>query len=287
VERITIIGLGLIGGSLGLALKRAKGTGVEIVGFSRSQETMSKAKSCGAIDKVAGDMASSVAQADMVFISTPVMTIKEVLEHISGHLPPQCIVTDAGSTKAEVMCWAKEYLPPEISFIGGHPMAGKETYGIEEADADLFKGCVYCLTPSPNASPQAVQAVTGIVELIGASPLFIDAEVHDNLAAGASHLPLLLSTAFVSATMGSASWDEMCNIAARSYHDISRLASGSPEMNRDICITNRDAIVHWIDRYIEELKKYRNLILGNDEGLGKAFASAREARGKWLKEKQR
>jgi len=128
VERISIIGLGLIGGSLGLSLKKAKGAEVDITGFSRRPETMVMAKACGAIDKIAGDMASAVAQANIVFISTPVMAIKDVLERISGYLPPRCIVTDAGSTKAQVMLWAEEHLPPEVNFIGGHPMAGKETY---------------------------------------------------------------------------------------------------------------------------------------------------------------
>ena len=234
MERIAIIGLGLIGGSLALALRKAGAKGTEIVGFSRSRETVARAKEFGVIDEAAGDMASAVVGADMVIIATPVMTIKEVLASIAEHLPSGCVVTDTGSTKAKIMQWAEEYLPPEVSFIGGHPMAGKETSGVDEADADLFRGCVYCLTPAPCATPQAVQLLRRMVKSIGARPLFIDAEVHDNLVAGVSHLPMLLSAAFVTATTESQSWPEMSKLAAGGYRDFSRLASGSPEMNRDI-----------------------------------------------------
>ena len=282
MERIAIIGLGLIGGSLALALRKAGAKGTEIVGFSRSRETVARAKEFGVIDEAAGDMASAVVGADMVIIATPVMTIKEVLGSIAEHLPSGCVVTDTGSTKAKIMQWAEEYLPPEVSFIGGHPMAGKETSGVDEADADLFRGCVYCLTPAPCATPQAVQLLRRMVKSIGARPLFIDAEVHDNLVAGVSHLPMLLSAAFVTATTESQSWPEMSKLAAGGYRDFSRLASGSPEMNRDICFTNREKIIYWIDCYIEELKKYRRLVAEGDGELSEVLDQAREARGKWL-----
>lgn len=165
-------------------------------------------------------------------------------------------------------------------------MAGKETSGVDEADADLFRGCVYCLTPAPEASSQAIQAVVRLVETIGAKPLFIDAEEHDNLVAGVSHLPILLSAAFVSATIKSPSWAEMSKLAARGYRDLSRLASGNPGMSRDICLTNQEQIVYWIGRYIEELGEYRRLIGEDSEELGKAFARAREARERWLREEK-
>jgi prephenate dehydrogenase len=282
VERISIIGLGLIGGSLALALKKA-GTVRDIVGFSRSSETLATAKQCGIIDHDANDLSSAVKRAEMVVIAAPVMATKEILASISRHLPANCIVTDAGSTKLEVMQWAEEYLPANVSFIGGHPMAGKETSGIGEAYADLFQGCVYCLTPARNAGPQAVKTMKTIVESIGATPFFVDAELHDNLVAGVSHLPMLLSAAFVTATTRSRSWPEMAKLAAGGYRDISRLASGNPEMNRDICITNKGKIVYWIDCYIDELLRYRSLVAEDGAELLKALIQAREAREKWLR----
>jgi prephenate dehydrogenase len=283
VERITIIGLGLIGGSLALALKRAKSKGVDIVGFSRSSETVARAREIGAIDESASSLISAVTGADIVVIATPVMTTKDVLASISEHLSPGCVVTDVGSTKVKVMQWAEKYLPPEVNFIGGHPMAGKETFGIAEADADLFRGCVYCLTPSANATRKAVRRMEKLAESVGASPLFIDAELHDSLVAGASHLPMILSCAFVTATMKSKSWPGMSKLAAGGYRDFSRLASGRPEMSRDICLTNREHIINWIDRYIKVLKKYRSLMEKDGEELHTMLTQAREAREKWLR----
>jgi len=283
VKRIAIIGLGLIGGSLALALKKASAKGTEIIGFSRSSESVARAKDCGAIDQAAKNPASAVAGADMVVIATPVMATKEVLTSISEHLSHKCVVTDTGSTKVEVMKWAGEYLPSKVSFIGGHPMAGKETSGIGEADANLFRGCVWCLTPSTCAIPLAVRKLKKLVESIGARPFFIDAETHDNLVAGVSHLPMLLSAAFVTTTMKSRAWPEMAKLAAGGYRDFSRLASGSPEMNRDICLTNREKSVDWLDRYIEVLKGYRDLVAEDSEELAEMLAQAREEREKWLR----
>ncbi len=283
MKRIAIIGLGLIGGSLALALKKSRARGIEIVGFSRSAETIAAAKKCGAIDGAAKNLASAVSGADMVIIATPVMATKEVLASISEHLSPKCVVTDTGSTKVQVMQWAGEYLSPKISFIGGHPMAGKETSGISEAEADLFRGCVYCLTSSVCATPQAVRKLKRLVESIGAKPFFIDAETHDNLVAGVSHLPMLLSAAFVTATTKSRLWPEMAKLAAGGYRDLSRLASGNPEMNRDICLTNREKIADWLDRYIEVLKGYRDMVADESDELAEMLAQAREARENWLR----
>ncbi len=287
MERIAVIGLGLIGGSLALALKRSVASEAEIVGFSRRSETVTRAKERGVIDRAAGDMASAVEGADLVIIATPVMTIRAVLERISGHVSSECVVTDTGSTKAKVMRWAEEYLPRDTSFIGGHPMAGKETSGINESDPDLFQGCVYCLSPAPNAAPRAVQTLETLVKSIGARPFYIDPDEHDKLVGGVSHLPMLLSAAFVSSTTVSSSWPEMAKLAAGGYRDLSRLASGNPEVNRDICLSNREEIIRWIDCYLDELKEYRRLIEGGGEGLRDALARAQEARQRWLQEESR
>jgi len=276
-----------MGGSLALALKSSAAIEAEIVGYSQRSETVTRAKGSGIIDIAAGDLTSAVDGVDLVIIATPVMTIGRVLEGISGHVSPECVVTDTGSAKAKVMQWADEYLPRNVSFIGGHPMAGKETSGINESDPDLFRGCVYCLSPAPNATPRAVQKVEMMVKSIGAMPFFIDPDEHDKLVAGVSHLPMLLSAAFVSSTMGSSAWPEMAKLAAGGYRDLSRLASGNPEMNRDICLSNREEIIRWIDHYLAELKQYRRLIEEGGEGLRDALARAQEARQRWLQEENR
>lgn len=281
-KRIAIIGLGLIGGSLGLALKQAKKDALEIIGFARRPETAAEAIKRGAVDSTEPSLLKAVANADIVIVATPVLAIKDIFREISGHLLPDAIVSDVGSTKAQIMQWAKDILPSKASFIGGHPMTGKETTGIDEAEAGLFKNCVYCLTPSQSASKQSVKTMEELVKWTGARPLFIQAEHHDKLVAGISHLPLILSSALVSSLANNPLWPEMSKLAATGYRDVSRLASGSPELNSGICLTNQEAIANWLDRYIEELKKYRLLIAEGDPGLEESLRESRNIRQTWL-----
>lgn len=287
MTRVAIIGLGLIGGSMGLALKKAKIADLELVGFARRSEVASRALSIGAVDRAEGDLLSAVEGANLVIIATPVLAIKEILAQMGEHLPQGCIVTDTASTKAQVMAWAEDLLPPSVSFIGGHPMAGKETFGIEAADADLFRGFSYCLVPGRNATNEAIHAVEGLVRQIGAKPLFLDAWEHDSLVAGVSHLPLLISAALVATTTKSAWWPKMARLAATGFRDLSRLASGSPEMSRDICLTNREPILRWIDEFIKEMEEFRRLISEDGKELEKALLRAREERERWLQEMER
>lgn len=283
MQRISIIGLGLIGGSIGLALKQSKLKDVEIVGHDKEPSASAKARKRGAVDKTEWNLLSAVSNASMVIIATPVMAIKEVMERIAPRLPEDCIVTDTGSTKTNVMEWAEQYLPPTVSFIGGHPMAGKEESGVENADADLFRGRAYCVIPGRNASSAAVQTVVGMVETLGAKPFFLDNVEHDSFVAGVSHLPIVLSAALISATTKSPSWREMSRLAATGFRDVSRLASGNPEMNRDICFTNREGIIHWINAIMQELEEYKRLVSECGEDLGKTFIQVWEARERWLR----
>ena len=280
--RIAIIGLGLIGGSIGLDLKQVGEPGWEIIGYVRRPEAASMALSLGVIDRAGMNLSEVVKEVDLVIIATPVLTIKGILSQIASRLSPGCIVTDTASTKLEVMKWAEEILPPTVNFVGGHPMAGKETYGIQAAEAKLFQGRVYCLTPAKKASPEAVNKVADMVKKLGAVPLFIDAEEHDNLVAGISHLPMLLSAALVSATTKDSSWDRMSKLAASGYRDLTRLASGNPQVNAHICLSNQKAILHWIDEFSKELGRYRRLVDVGDNHLEEALVEANRARQQWL-----
>ena len=279
---VSIIGLGLIGGSIGLALRQGKKSGWEIVGYSRRQETVAKASSSGAVERGETKLKDAVKQADLVIIATPVLTVKEIFSEIAPHLPSDCIVTDTASTKVQVMRWAEQILPPTVDFIGGHPMAGKETYGIHAAETELFRGCTYCLTAPEKASPKSIDTVIGMVKKLGATPFFIDAQEHDNLVAGISHLPMLLSAALVSLTTENPSWSKMSKLAASGYYDLTRLASGNPEVNAHICLSNREAIVNWIDKFSQELERYRQLVAGGDKRLEQALTAANKARQEWL-----
>jgi len=279
---VAIIGLGLIGGSIGLALRRGKKSSWEVVGYSRRQETATNALSLGAIERGETNLKDAVKQADLVIIATPVLAVKEIFSQIATYLPSGCIVTDTASTKVQVMKWAEEILPPTVDFIGGHPMAGRETYGIKAAEAELFQGCTYCLTPSERASPKSIDTVLDMVKKLGALPFFIDAQEHDKLVAGISHLPMLLSAALVSLTTNNPSWPKMSKLAASGFHDLTRLASGSPEVNSHICLSNQEAIIDWVDKFSRELERYRQLVAKGDKRLEQALTEANKARQEWL-----
>ena len=265
-----------------MALRHGKKSGWEIVGYSRHQETVASALTLGAIDRAENNLKDAVTQADMVIIAIPVLMVKEIFSRITPHLPSGCIVTDAASTKVQVMKWAEEILPTTVDFIGGHPMAGKETYGIQAAEAKLFRGCTYCLTPSQKASPKSIDMVTSMVKKLGAIPFLINAQEHDNLVAGISHLPLVLSAALVSLTTKNPSWSKMSKLAASGYYDLTRLASGNPEVNAHICLSNKEAIVDWINKFGQELERYRQLVAKGDKRLEHALAEANKARQQWL-----
>lgn len=282
MHRVAVIGLGLIGGSLGLALRKA---GWPVSGFSRRRETVSLAMALGAIDSGAQSPGEAAAGAEITVLATPIRAMPQVMVEIAPHLPPGAVVSDVASTKGQVMEWAQAHLPVGVSFIGGHPMAGRERQGLEAAGEGLFQGAVYCLVPSAAATLGAIELIKEMVELVGASPLLIEAREHDYLVAGISHLPLLLSLALTRAAAGDAAWPALGRLAATGFRDATRLASGSPEMGRDICLTNREAILSWLDRFSAGVAELRRMVAGGNEELAGVFAQAREIREQWLRAK--
>ncbi|MDA0988999.1 MAG: prephenate dehydrogenase/arogenate dehydrogenase family protein [Chloroflexi bacterium] len=285
MDKITIVGMGLIGSSLGLALKKAQ-VEAEIVGTDRDREVAARARRVGASDSTENNPLKAIKGAKLVILATPVGGIQELMKLFGPELEEGTVVTDTGSTKAEVLRWAEQYLPSTVSFVGGHPMAGKELSGPEAAQADLFHGATYCVIPGKNASKEAVGVVTQMAETVGAKPYFIDPVEHDSYVAAVSHLPLVLSTVLMKLNADNPSWPEISKLASNGFRDVSRLASGSPEMSRDICLTNQEGLVHWIDRFIKELHTFKELVQeGVEKPLGKAFDDAWEARDRWLQNK--
>ena len=282
VRTIAIVGLGLIGGSLGLALKQADLSQAELVGYARNQDVAARAVGIGAVDRTSGSIAAAVDGADVVVLATPTMAMKEIMRQMAPHLRAGCTVTDTASTKMKVMEWAESYLPAAVSFIGGHPMAGKESSGIDVAEAGLFRGCTYCLVPGHSASQSSTELIADLVGRIGAGPLFLTAPEHDEFVAGISHLPFIVSSSLVSATTRNPLWREMSRLAATGYRDVGRLASQNPRMNRDICLTNRDNVLFWIDEFAGELARFRRLVSEGSEDMEEAFLAAQRARKAWL-----
>lgn len=287
MDKIAIIGLGLIGGSIGMALKQANPQGLQVVGYDAEPEAGRKAVKRGAVDKAPWRLSEVIEGAGMVIIATPVLSIRESMENIAEMVSPGCVVTDTGSTKEAILGWAEQYLPKEVSFVGGHPMAGKEVSGIDNADPKLFQGARYVVIPGKGADESAVKAVLDVVVLLGARPYFMHAQEHDSYVAAVSHLPILLSAALVSATTKSPAWRDMSRLAATGFRDVSRLAGGDPVMSLDICLTNREGIIYWLGEAIKELAAYREMVAasGQQEGaerLGESLSKAWEARETWL-----
>ncbi|MBO55501.1 MAG: prephenate dehydrogenase [Dehalococcoidia bacterium] len=283
---ISIIGTGLMGTSLALALKQSALRDLSIIGTDLEQSARSGAQKSGAFDRIENRLVPAVEQAEIVVLATPLMAMEALFEVIGPVVSDGCVVTDVGSSKAIVLQWAEQYLPDRVNFVAGHPMAGSEASGPSNADGRMFSNKVYCVIPSRNASERAVSEITTLVEAIGAKPLFIGAEEHDSFVAAASHLPFILSVALVGCTSKSPNWQEISSLAASGYRDISRLASGDVTMHRDICHSNSEPIVGWIDAAIKELQEYRTIL--SDPGsldsgtLENVFEHAKTARGQWM-----
>ena len=296
MQQVTIVGLGLIGASIGLGLRRwSTNNGkrqpvLSVTGFDTNLEHQNYAKKINAVERTEWDLPKAVRDADLVIVAVPPLAVKGVFEALATILKPGAVVTDVTSTKADIMKWADEVLPSNIHFVGGHPMAGK-AMSVEGADADLFQNATWCIVPAVNADENAVQTVLGMVSALGAEPSFVDAHEHDGFVGAVSHLPFMLSISLMNAVSRDPAWRDMKLLSSTGFQDVSRLAGGSVEMHRDICVTNREAIVRWMGVAIEDLLTMRELIAtGTDESfeeLMNIFEGARDARAAWATAERR
>ncbi len=282
--RIAIIGLGLIGGSIGLALKRAEPENTTIIGFDEDREVMKRAHKAGVVDSVEPTLERAVREATMVVVATPIITVRRVFREMAPYLLERCVVTDTASTKKDVLRWAEADLPANVYFVGAHPMAGREKSGLEQAEAELFDDKPYCIVPAVNAVDGAVNAVVGLIHAMRGRPFFLDAEEHDAYVAAVSHVPLVSSVALFNLARRSSAWPELANISGPAFKDLTRLASGSPEMGHDIFLTNRVNVVHWLERYVAELQRLSAMIASEeeDEALFRSLAEAQIEREEFL-----
>ncbi len=279
-DRVAVIGLGLIGGSIGLALRRAKAA-QQVIGYDPERGVSELARKIGVIDQSANTLDDAVRGAELIILATPVGAIRILLQHLASCVAPGVVVTDVASTKAQVISWAEEFLPASVPFVGGHPMAGKEVSGVEAADAALFLNRIYCLTPTAHTCPTAIHKVSILVETLGARVHFLDPDEHDGQVAAVSHLPFIASTVLVNTVAEGTGWEDASLLAANGFRDISRLAGGNPNMYRDICLTNGDAITHCLDNYISLLSIMRDRIAARDQNLDETFAKAQQTRLQW------
>jgi len=279
-NRVAIIGLGLIGGSIGLALHKAKAA-QQVAGYDLGKGISNQARKIGAIDQPYSSLADAVRGAELIILATPVGAMRSLLQGLSSAATPGAVVTDVASTKTQVISWAEEFLPSSASFIGGHPMTGKELSGVDSADAALFQGRIYCLTPTPRTRPVAITKASALIEALGARARFLEPAEHDGQVAGVSHLPFLASIALMNAAAASPAWGDASLLAASGFRDMTRLAAGNPEMYRDICLTNSEALTRWLNEYIATLTTLRNQIATHDKSLDETFVKAQQLRLKW------
>ncbi len=283
IERLAIIGVGLIGGSLARALRAAGAVG-EVVGCGRALANLVRARELGVIDDFSQDPATAVSGADMVFLAVPLGAMRGVFEAIRESLRPDAILTDGGSVKGSVVTDAREVfgsVPPRL--VPGHPIAGTEHSGVEASFAELYQGRRVILTPVPETDPEAVDRVTAMWETCGAEVTRMSVGHHDEVLAATSHLPHMLAFGLVDALARMRENDEIFRYAAGGFRDFTRIASSSPVMWRDICIANREALSAMLARFGVEMTDLAESIRRADsEHLLEIFERAKAARDRYV-----
>jgi prephenate dehydrogenase len=279
INRLAIIGVGLIGGSLSLALKKA-GWVNHVVGYSRTQDVREEALALGVVDSITNTLAEAVADADVIFLSVPMGAMSTVLRELAHHLKPNVIVTDGGSAKAHVVEAAREALAEKFNqFVPGHPIAGTERSGPSAAFDSLYQDHRVVLTPVAETNPEALAKVKAMWDVTGAEVLQMDVEHHDVVLAATSHLPHVLAFNLVGMLAQRDDCEDVLRYAAGGFRDFSRIASSDPVMWRDICLTNSDAILNLLEQYHQGLNKIEQAIKEQDgEYLINMFAKAKRAR---------
>lgn len=278
-KKITIIGVGLIGGSLGLALKEKK-PNFKIVGIDK-QEIIEKAITRGAIDEGTVNLEEGIKEADIVIIATPVKTILNILTQINPFLKKGCVVTDTGSTKGQIVERADKVLSKYIFFIGGHPMAGSEKYGIDSANSHLFQDKTYILTPTKKSNLIAIEKIFSLIKMIGANRLILYPLEHDRIAGAVSHLPQIMAVSLTN-MIGALAQGENSNnyfkAAGEGFKDMTRIASSPYKIWEDICDTNQENILEMIREFRNYLGVIEDKLKNNPSSLKEEFQKATKLR---------
>lgn len=282
--RIAVIGVGLIGGSIGLAAKENL-PGVTVSGYDPQAGVASKAVEIGAIDEAAGSVAAAAKDAEACFVACPVRDLPDVVAQTLAAAPAECVVTDVGSTKKLVV----DSVPAESAarFVGGHPLAGAETSGVENARADLFQGATWYLTPTRESSGVLYERLHRVLAGIGARCVAIDAEAHDRLMATVSHLPHVLANVLVAqAAQTLAEEDERLPATGPSFRDVTRVAGSNPALWSDIFLANREAIAAEVDEHVRRLEDVSAALKSGDRGAVDSWIAEARANRQRLLEPQ-
>lgn len=273
LKQVTVIGLGLLGGSISLTVLRCF-PGVKTVGFSHRKSTRTKAGNLAIAGEIADDIRSSVRGADIVVLATPVLTFEQIFSRIANVLPKGCIVTDVGSTKVMPNRWAAKLLPDSVYYVGSHPVAGSEHRGIEFARDDLFERSICILTPTKNTNRTALRTVKMFWSRLGCEIKLMTPPEHDRVFANVSHLPHIAAAALINSNNG-----KELKFAGKGFLDTSRIASGPANVWADVLLTNAGNSIKGIDKITQELAKIKAAIKSNDKKqIEKLLDKARNTR---------
>ncbi|MCU7836879.1 MAG: prephenate dehydrogenase/arogenate dehydrogenase family protein [gamma proteobacterium symbiont of Taylorina sp.] len=279
INHLTIIGIGLIGGSFARAM-RISGLVNRISGSGRNRDNLDKALQLGVIDDYSVDIKEAVKDADLIFIAAPVGSMQNILGQIKGHIKKNTIITDGGSTKANVIAAAEtvfDELP--VNFVPGHPIAGTENSGVESSFATLYQDHRVILTPSDYTDSKALETVSILWKAAGAQVVLMEARHHDQVLAATSHLPHLLAFSLVNTLTTLDEKQEIFENAAGGFRDFTRIASSDPSMWQDICMANKEALIEHLDHFTEDLNQLRSALeKGDGETLKQIFVRAKQSR---------
>jgi prephenate dehydrogenase len=258
IQTLTIVGVGLIGGSIGLAARR-RGVAAHVLGAGRQRESLDRARAVGAIDEAALDLPAAVRRADVAVFCTPVDRIAEQVLAAAPGCAPGTLLTDAGSTKAAIVARLDGHLPAGVAFVGSHPLAGSEKRGPEHADAGLFEGRLTVITPGPHTDPAAVERTAAFWQALGSRVRLMPPEEHDRALAFTSHLPHLLAAALAGTLP-----DGLRELAASGFRDTTRVAAGDPPLWTAIFTQNRAAVLQALERLTARLDEFRAALEAGD-----------------------
>ena len=287
IQRLCLIGVGLIGGSLALALKRA-GACAQVAGFDQNEAALAEALELGVIDSGHTDLARAVAGSDLIVLATPLGAMAELLRRMAPMMTPDMVITDVGSAKLSVIEAARKGMPAAIgTFVPGHPIAGTEKSGPRHAFAELFAGRMVILTPLPENSAAAIANVQSLWEAAGATVQLLDPAHHDQVLAATSHLPHLLAYALVDCLARMDEREEIFRYAAGGFADFTRIASSSPELWHDVCVANRDNLLAVMDGFEKHLREIRAAVeRGDSRALLEIFRRSKAARDRFMARRQ-
>lgn len=281
-NKALIIGLGLIGGSMAIAIKK-RGLVQSLLAADTSREALEVAREKNIIDGTV-ELPAGVSDVNLIILATPVLDAGEILEQISPHLSPGTIITDVSSTKEQIVKLASSILPGNVCFIGGHPMTGSERNGFTSAKGELFENANYILTPERKTRYVSVVKLKMLLKAIGATPLEMSPNEHDKLISVVSHLPHLIATALVNTLAASSESDRLINLVAGGFRDTTRIASSDSRLWQQILLSNRQELIKTLDKFTEIIGKYKEILNNNDEqALLDYLETARITRNSFIK----